>query len=393
MENETMKSTMNKMDIIDKMDDLMPPPLPKTKKGKKGKNKKNVPDSVASISGASEMFNPISNPIKMMSSPLSSRAANDRNDDGAKKDKKDKKDKKKKKGKKYSSSISSSSSQSIDGFPQGFSDGGCSSITFDRSSGGSSSGSSRSETSSRYNERKEFTARKRHEEIMQEKFVMLTRISKMSRAGISARKKFTMKDDINDIRFECYRMTREKNSQSAIKTMHMVLITIATIVEKANGAFNPFNLNLSGFSQNMMLGVSDYDDSLEEIHHKWSGKTYMGPEMSIMFTFITSAIFFHVGNGGNSDTTSKKSSSMPPMMSLFSSMFGGSKKSSPPSVPATATPVSVPVDANVVKEATPAVPVSTLGSEPVVPKKRKTMKGPSSSPFAGLVPNVTIPSG
>jgi len=255
------------------------------------------------------------------------------------------------------------------------------SISFGGSSASSSSSRySKSDDDSRFQERQDFTMRKRHEEIMQEKFVMLTRISKMSKGGITARKKFSMKDDIDDIRFECYRMTREKNSQTAVKSMHMVLITIATIVEKANSAFNPFNLNLSGFSQNMMLTVSDYDDSLEEIHHKWSGKTYMGPEVSVLMTFMTSAIFYHVGNGGNSDQSSKKSSSSSPMMSLFSSMLGGSGQKKKE------TPVYKKPEPEVVPDQKPS-------ASTVPPKKRKTMKGPSGpSPFAGLVPNVVLPS-
>lgn len=365
-ENDDIIKSMEKMEMD------MPPPAPKLKKKKKGK--KEEPIVAESISGLSEMYKPISNPAKLMESPLSEKAAKKRDDT-------ENIQKKKKKYKKRNSSVSS---QSVGGFSD-ISVGG-----FSVSSPSSGSVSSNSTSSSRKREAKEFNARKRHEEIMQEKFVMLTRISKMSRDGITARKKFSMKDDINDIRFECYRMTREKNSQSAIKTMHMVLITIATIVEKANGAFNPFNLNLNGFSQNMMLSVSDYDDSLEEIHHKWSGKTYMGPEMSIMFTFITSAIFFHVGNGGNSNqnTSNKKSSSMPPMMNLFSSMFSGSKKK-PEQPVSNPVPVAKPVD--VTKPVDTTKPQEPLSVPSEAPKKRKTMKRPSASPFAGLIPNVVVP--
>lgn len=364
---------MKNMDVIEKMDDsfdISSPPKSKKKKGKNKKNNSSPPMETFSVNG--DLYKSISNPDKMLTSPLSSIAAKKRNDGGKDKDKK----KKKKKKNKYPSSFSSmSSSSSIDlGSSMG-------SISFGGSSNSSRSSKSSKSDESRFQERQDFTMRKRHEEIMQEKFVMLTRISKMSKGGITARKKFNMKDDIDDIRFECYRMTREKNSQTAVKSMHMVLITIATIVEKANSAFNPFNLNLSGFSQNMMLTVSDYDDSLEEIHHKWSGKTYMGPEVSVLMTFMTSAIFYHVGNGGNSDQSSKKSSGASPMMSLFSSMLGSGQKKKE-------TPVYKKPEPEVVVEQNQKPSAST-----VPPKKRKTMKGPSgTSPFAGLVPNIVLPS-
>jgi len=371
--DDTAKA-MENMDVIEKMNDsfdISSPPKTKKKKSKSKKKDSSPPMDTFSVNG--DLYKSISNPDKMLASPLSSIAATKRQDGVQGKDKKKKKKKKNKYASSFSS-VSSSSSIDIDGSSMG-------SISFGGSSASSSSSRySKSDDDSRFQERQDFTMRKRHEEIMQEKFVMLTRISKMSKGGITARKKFSMKDDIDDIRFECYRMTREKNSQTAVKSMHMVLITIATIVEKANSAFNPFNLNLSGFSQNMMLTVSDYDDSLEEIHHKWSGKTYMGPEVSVLMTFMTSAIFYHVGNGGNSDQSSKKSSSSSPMMSLFSSMLGGSGQKKKE------TPVYKKPEPEVVPDQKPS-------ASTVPPKKRKTMKGPSGpSPFAGLVPNVVLPS-
>lgn len=149
-------------------------------------------------------------------------------------------------------------------------------------------------------EHQQSSTRKRREEIMQEKIEMLSRISKMSKRGFAATKKWGIRDDIDEIRFECYRMTRENNSKRAVKNMQHGLITMATILEFANNLINPFNLKLQGFSRNMMLTVSDYDDSLEAIHHKWSGRTSIGPELTVLFTFATSAVFHHAGNVSNS---------------------------------------------------------------------------------------------
>ena len=204
---------------------------------------------------------------------------------------------------------------------------------------------------------------------------MLTRISNLSKKGISARKKFNMNDDIDDIRFECYRMTREKNSQKAVKSMQQMLISAATFIEFGNMMFDPFNLKLNGFSKNMLLTVSDYDDSLEEIHHKWSGKTAVGPEMMVLFSFITSAIFHHAGNTTTSSTTKSSGSSGSSFMNLFSSMMPGKPKAEAPEKPVAPVKKDTVNESNNVSDA---------------PKKRKTMKGPSASPFAGLVSNMKI---
>ena len=145
------------------------------------------------------------------------------------------------------------------------------------------------------------TSKSRKADIMQEKIEMLTRISKMSKQGYAATKRWSVRDDIDEIRFECYRMTRENNSKRAVKNMQHGLITLATILEFANTLVNPFNLKLQGFSRSMMLTVADYDDSLEAIHHKWSGRTTIGPELTVLFTFATSAVFHHAGNVSNSN--------------------------------------------------------------------------------------------
>ena len=153
-----------------------------------------------------------------------------------------------------------------------------------------------------------------------------------------------------------------------------MLISAATFIEFGNMMFDPFNLKLNGFSKNMLLTVSDYDDSLEEIHHKWSGKTAVGPEMMVLFSFITSAIFHHAGNTTTSSATkSSSSSSGSSFMNLFSSMMPGKPKAAP----------EKPVETPVKKE-------SESESKPEESKKRKTMKGPSASPFAGLVSNMKI---
>ena len=263
-------------DIIDAMDkvDGVSDNLPFKKKVMRKKKKKvSSPPHRNEDNVTANLYSTIGNPDKMLETPAKESMI--------------------KKHKKKSRSTSSVSSL-------GSSDGSDSSKSSRSSRSSKSSGSSRSSGSSNssgsYGEREKFSKKKRKEEIRQEKFVMLTRIATLSKKGITTRKKFSMTDDIDDIRFECYRMTREKNSQKAVKSMQQMLISAATFIEFGNMMFDPFNLKLNGFSKNMLLTVSDYDDSLEEIHHKWSGKSAVGPEMMVLFSFVTSAVFHHAGN-------------------------------------------------------------------------------------------------
>ncbi|CAM9106663.1 unnamed protein product [Ectocarpus sp. 12 AP-2014] len=172
-------------------------------------------------------------------------------------------------------------------------------------------------------------------------------------------------------------MQRESNSKKSIKIMRRVLVTITTLVETGNAYFNPFNLRLDGFSESMMLNLDDYDDCFEQIHHKYSGRSSVGPEMQILFTFMSAAIFHHAGNaiGSNRSGASgnKNKPSANPMSSVMS-MMGMLNPKSSSGMNHYPAPRSTPLP----RKAT------SLDSEPQSPvaesdkPKRKTMRGPGA---------------
>lgn len=328
----------------------------------------------------SDLFKVIGNPDKMTDSPAAPKRVKGKGN--------------LKPRRRRATSVSSTDTLSVSSGSSGNtgSMGSMGSMGSDMSTNSEGSEGGRMSDGSSYADREKFAKQRRKEEIMQEKIEMLTRISKMSKDGFTATKKWTLKDDIDEIRFECYRMTRENNSKKAVKKMQHILISVATMIEFANGMVNPFNLKLQGFSQNMMLTVSDYDDSLEELHHKWSGRTSFGPEMTIMLTFVSSAIFQHAGNVASAPQQQPQSSTQPKktpgkdmssVLGMFSNMIP-KPKPNPPTASA-----SVPKN---VSDTPGPTPVSAA-TEPVsseAPKKRRTMKGPSSSVLNGLVPSMTI---
>jgi len=309
---------------------------------------------------------------------------------------KGKKEQKKKKG--YASSSSSSSISSVSNSsssPSSMSSGSS------RSSSPSdivSSGSSGSYSSAANSQKMAREKKKRKEELLHEKVEMLTRIANLSKNGFTTTKEWDVKDDIDEIRYECYRMQRESNSKKSIKIMRRVLVTITTLVETGNSYFNPFNLRLDGFSESMMLNLDDYDDCFEQIHHKYSGRSSVGPEMQIMFTFMSAAIFHHAGNaiGQNrhGSSSNKKKSSASPMSSVMSMMGMLNPKTS-----ASVTNYPIP-------RATPP-PRDASGSDTPVSDsdkpKRKTMRGPGASSIPDSIfgkssnknqttPSMTLPS-
>ncbi len=248
--------------------------------------------------------------------------------------------------------------------------------------------------------------KKRKEELLHEKVEMLTRIINLSKNGFTATKEWDVKDDIDEIRYECYRMQRESNSKKSIKIMRRVLVTITTLVETGNSYFNPFNLRLDGFSESMMLNLDDYDDCFEQIHHKYSGRSSVGPEMQILFTFMSAAIFHHAGNaigggrgGGGSE---KKKSSVSPMSSVMSMMGMLNRNKSTPVASSFPTPRSAPPPRNA-NHQSPAPNQSNDGANDTSKPRRKTMRGPGASSMPASIfgvntnavqttPSMTLPS-
>lgn len=215
--------------------------------------------------------------------------------------------------------------------------------------------------------------KKRRDELLQEKVELLTRIVNLSKNGFASTKKWEMKDDLDEIRYECYRMQRESNSKKSIKIMRRVLVTITTLIETGNSFFNPFNLRLDGFSESMMLNLNDYDDCFEQIHHKYSGRSSVGPEMQILFTFLSAAIFHHAGNaiGQNKGAASQQKASTATPMSSIMNMMGMFSNST-----ARTTPLST-------ASASAAAPSTTAHTHAHAPSsndkpKRKTMRGPGA---------------
>ena len=344
-----------------------------------------------------EMYSNITNTSKILPKGSSVPLGLSRTNMGMKKNiSKNKMNKKKPPSESSMSSTSSrSSGSSMSSRSGSFSSGSGSSASGSRSS---ASGSRSSVSSGEYKMRRGLEKKKRRDELMQEKVEMITRIVNLSKNGFSTTKKWTMKDDIDEIRYECYRLQRESNTKKSIKMMRQVLVSVTTMIEMGNSYFNPFNLRLEGFSKNMMLSINDYDDCFDQLHHKYSGRSSMGPEMQIMFTFLSAAVFHHAGNAINKKEEPKPKASSSPMSSMMGMMgmlggLGGSK-GNPPS---TRSPPETSY--------TPEAPKESTGEESDKPKRRK-MKGPGMasiptgilsslapppSSVTSTVPSMTIP--
>ena len=75
-----------------------------------------------------------------------------------------------------------------------------------------------------------------------------------------------------------------------------MLIAFVTAIEFLNNKFDPFDVKLDGWSENVHEGINDYDDIFEELHEKYKSKASMAPELRLLLSLGGSAFMFHLTN-------------------------------------------------------------------------------------------------
>jgi hypothetical protein len=116
-----------------------------------------------------------------------------------------------------------------------------------------------------------------------------------------------MNSNYEDMKFEYDKVKHFIESQAAIKFSRRCLMACVTGLEFLNRKFDPFNIKLEGWSENVMENVNDYDNIFERLHEKYSGKGEIAPELELLLTLGGSAFMFHLTN------SLLKGSSMNPM--------------------------------------------------------------------------------
>jgi hypothetical protein len=134
------------------------------------------------------------------------------------------------------------------------------------------------------------------EEKQQMKQDLLIKIQAMEKKGFEFSKKFNMTSNYEEMMFEYTKVKKFIESQAAIKFSRRCLMACVTGIEFLNKKFDPFNVKLEGWSENVMESVDDYDNIFERLHEKYSGKGEIAPELELLLTLGGSAFMFHLTN-------------------------------------------------------------------------------------------------
>jgi hypothetical protein len=132
--------------------------------------------------------------------------------------------------------------------------------------------------------------------IEDEKADLLNKITRLIKKGIQSSARMTIYSDIEEIRTEYKRMTYSIEVERSIKFQRRMLVACVTGLEFLNDKFDPFDVELNGWSQNTMENVEDYDGVFEELYNKYKTKVQVAPEVKLIMMVGGSAMMFHLTN-------------------------------------------------------------------------------------------------
>jgi hypothetical protein len=75
-----------------------------------------------------------------------------------------------------------------------------------------------------------------------------------------------------------------------------MLLACITGIEFLNNKFDPFDLKLDGWSEQVNENLTEYDEIFGELHEKYKSKAKMSPELKLLFQLGGSAIMLHMTN-------------------------------------------------------------------------------------------------
>jgi len=163
----------------------------------------------------------------------------------------------------------------------------------------------------------------------------LTRVA--SKKGIRVNKNLNMYTDIADLRAELKRARYSIEVDQSVRFSKRMLVAMITGMEFMNKRYDPFDLQLDGWSESIMESSDDYDEVFEELYVKYKTSVNVAPEIRLMMMIGGSGMMFHLSNSmfknvmpNVNDVMRQNPDLMQNMMAAAQSGGGGALHSPPP---------------------------------------------------------------
>ena len=134
------------------------------------------------------------------------------------------------------------------------------------------------------------------DEMLREKFKYLRKLEALEKKGVELSKKYNMESSLQEMMGEYETIMEEKTKQNSVKFQGNMLMAVINGIEFLNGKFDPFDIKLDGWSEQIQENITDYDEIFGELHEKYKSKATMAPELKLLFQLGGSAMMVHMTN-------------------------------------------------------------------------------------------------
>ena len=128
-----------------------------------------------------------------------------------------------------------------------------------------------------------------------EKLDYLLKLDRFKSSGQLVRD-FSLKSSLLEIKKETQRIEHAINMKSSIKFQQKMLMAIVSGLEYANKRFDPFSIELDGWSENVFENIEDFNTVFERLYEKYRRRGEMSPELELLLTLAGSAFMFNMSN-------------------------------------------------------------------------------------------------
>ena len=243
------------------------------------------------------------------------------------------------------------------------------------------------------------------EELLKEKFKFLRKLEALEKKGVNLTKKYNMDSSLDEMQGEYEMIMSEKERSNSMKFQGRMLMAALTGIEFLNNKFDPFDIKLDGWSEQIHENIDDYDDIFAELHEKYKSKAKMAPELKLIFQLGGSALMVHMTNTmfksampGMDDimkqnpelmkqftqaAANSMSDTAPGFSGFMNSFMGSNQNQNQNSMPPIANmgPPPAPVETQSVRSKRPVnrpdLNNARSGNNSQIPSSRPEMKGPT----------------
>lgn len=134
------------------------------------------------------------------------------------------------------------------------------------------------------------------EEVLRQKFNYLRKLEALEAKGVSISKKYSMDSSLMEMQGEYETIVEEKTRTNSVKFQGNMLMACINGIEFLNNRFDPFDIKLDGWGDQVNENMNDYDDVFGELYDKYKSKATMAPELKLLFQLGGSGMMIHMTN-------------------------------------------------------------------------------------------------